>query len=231
MRLFLKLDLSNRGFESMDHRAFCNTSDIMTLDVPRNNLTELPYLYTLLHSIFFSHASFNSTHAIAFAYFEDFVHLEELYLARSRLGMTHEPDFSPLADTLRLTRLSGIPWGRVPRSPYNATYPILWEVSLAISQLSDLPREALRSWPIMKIIRIQGNFIRCLSDLRNATKTSRMTVYIGNNPLHCDPCMVNNYVVIWIHSQSESYNASRMINKTMLSLQVFQVACHCVIWI
>ena len=210
IHLFQKLDLSNRGFDSMHHRAFCNAYNIMTLDISRNNLSELPYLCTLLRSIFVLHASFNRIHTIAFGYFDDFVHLEELYLARNRLGMTHEPDFSPLADTLRLIRLSGNPWGRVPRSLYNTTYPILWEVSLAGSQLSKLPREAVRSWPRLKIIRIQGNFIRCLSDLRNATKNSRMTVYVGNNPLHCGLCMVSNYGV---------------------SLDVFQVTCHCENWI
>ena len=183
----------------MHHRAFCNAYNITTLDISRNNLIELPYLCTLLHSMFVYHASFNKIHSIAFGYFEDFVHLEKLYLFRNRLGMTCEPDFSPLANTIRLLRLAGNPWGRVPLSLYNTTYPMLWEVSLAGSQFSELPRKAIQSWPRVETIRIQGNFIRCLSDLRNATKSSVMTVYAGNNPLHCGSCMVSNYVLIWRH--------------------------------
>ena len=195
MHTFQKLDLSSKGFASIHPRAFCNAYDIDKLDISRNNLIKLPYLCTLLNSIRFFHASFNRIESIGFGYFNDFVNLEELYLAQNRLNITREPDFSPLANTIRIIRLSGNPWGRVPFSLYNTTYRRMRDVALSGSQLQELPREALRSWPFIKIIRINGNRIRCLSDLRNTTKRSQLEIYARDNPWHCGACMVSNYVI------------------------------------
>ena len=176
--IFQKLDLSNRGLKSTHLRAFCNVYNIKTLDISRNNLTELPYLCTLFDSIRRFQASNNNIHVIPFGYFENSVEWNTLYLARNHLGMTPEPDFSPLANTLRGIRLSGNPWGRVPFSLYNTTYQTLWEVSMAGSRLREIPLEAHRSWPNIMIIRIHGNYIRCLGDLRNTVKTRNFRVMI-----------------------------------------------------
>ena len=194
----------------MHHRAFCNVYNIKTLDISRNNLTELPYLCTLFDSIRRFQASYNNIHAIPFGYFENFVELNTLYLARNHLGMTPELDFSPLANTLRGIRLSGDPWGRVPFSLYNTTLSqILWEVSIAGSRLREIPLEALRSWPNIKIIRVHGNYIRCLGELRNTVKTRnfRVTIFSQNKPWHCCACMVSIFILVCRHCQGETANA------------------------
>ena len=98
---FYELDLLHVGLTSIHHRAFCKTYGIWTLDISRNNLTQLPYLFTLLEKIGRLRAQRNKINSIPFGYFNDFVNLHALSLSANRLGLESEPDFSPLANTLR----------------------------------------------------------------------------------------------------------------------------------
>ena len=88
--------------------------------------------------------------------------------------MLIEPDFSPLARTLRLVRLSVNPWGRVPVSLYNATYHRLRGIYLGWSQITDVPVEAFRSWPHVVVLSVSNNLINCINDMRNTTKEQKL---------------------------------------------------------
>ena len=94
----------------MHPRAFCNAYNKDSLDVSTNNLTRLPELCALVETIHYFSVKYKKISAIRFSYFKDFVGLHELNLAMNRLGMRIETNFSPLAPTLRLIRLSGNPW-------------------------------------------------------------------------------------------------------------------------
>ena len=189
---FQELDLSNLRLTSIHHRAFCNTYGIWTLDISRNNLTQLPYLCTLLEKIGRLYAQYNKIYSISFGYFNDFVDLRALSLSANYLGLGVEPDFSPLANTLREIRLSNNPWENVPVSLYNTTYRMLRGIFLARSQIAEIPAEAIRAWPIIIALHIESNLIRCLNDLRNTTKRTGIRVYARNNPWHCGSCMVSD---------------------------------------
>ena len=183
----------------MHPHAFCNAYNIDSLDVSRNNLTRLPELCALVETIRYFTAKYNKISAIRFSYFKDFVGLHEVNLAMNRLGMGIEPDFSPLAPTLRLIRLSGNPWGRVPVSLYNATYRSLRGIYLDRSQIDDIPVDALRSWPHIGGLGVRNNLIKCLNDIRNTTKLTKIRIRASNNPWHCGPCLVSVDVVQVLH--------------------------------
>ena len=157
--------------------AFYNAYNIDSLDVSRNNLTRLPELCALVETICYFSAKYNKISAIWFSYFEDFVGLHELNLAMNRLGMRIEPDFSPLAPTLRLIRLSG-------RGIY-----------LDRSQVTDIPVDALRSWSHIVGLGVRNNLINCLNDIRNTTRLTKIRIRASNNPWHCGSCLVSVKVV------------------------------------
>ena len=187
------------GFVSMHPRAFCNAYDIYELDISGNNLTRLPRLCSLVETIHYLTARFNKISLIRFGYFNDFLDLYEINLTGNRLGMGVEPDFSPLAQTIRSIRLSANPWGRVPMSLYNVTYPKLNVIFLDLSLISDIPVEALRSWPFIISLSIRYNLIHCLNDFRNTTRRTKIRIHANNNPWHCGSCMVSVNVVQVLH--------------------------------
>ena len=171
--------------------AFCNAFNIDSLDISRNNLTRLPELCALVETIRYFNAKYNKISSIRSSYFKDFVGLLEINLSMNRLGMQIEPDFSPLAPTLRLIRLSGNPWGRVPVSLYNATYRSLKGIYLHQSQIVDIPVDALRSWPHIVELGVRNNLINCLNDIRNTTRLTKLRIRASNNPWHCGSCLVS----------------------------------------
>ena len=165
--------------------------NIYSLDISRNNLTRLPELCALMETIRYFNAKYNKISSIRSSYFKDFVGLHESNLSMNRLGMGIEPDFSPLAPTLRLIRLSGNPWGRVPVSLYNTTYRSLRGVYLDQSQIVDIPADALRSWSHIVRLGVRNNLINCLNDIRNTTRLTKIRIRVSNNPWHCGPCLVS----------------------------------------
>ena len=183
----------------MHPRAFCNAYNIYELDISGNNLTRLPHLCSLVETIHYFTARFNKISSIRFRYFYDFLDLYGINLMGNRLGIGVEPDFSPLAQTLRSIRLSANPWGRLPVSLYNVTYPKLRAVFLDVSLISDIPVAALRSWPFINLLSIRHNLIHCLNDIRNTTRLTRIRIRANNNPWHCGSCMVSVRVVQVLH--------------------------------
>ena len=188
------------GFVSMHPRAFCNAQFIYELDISGNNLTTLPRLCSLAETIRYLTARFNKISSIQLGYFNDFLNLYQINLTGNRLGKWAEPDFSPLAPTIRSIRLSANPWGRVPVSLYNTTYPNLNKIFLDLSKIFDIPIEALRSWPFIILSSIRYNLIHCLNDIRNTTTRTKVTIRARNNPWHCGSCMVSVRVVRVLHA-------------------------------